>query len=98
MRGLLPDAVLDEQRRGFQAADWHVGFDAARPEIQNEVARLARSPIANRCLNLPRMQSLVKDWPTHRWHDAATRTTYLQAFSRALAAGHFIRRIEDNNS
>ncbi|SCW45293.1 asparagine synthetase B family protein [Ancylobacter rudongensis] len=97
MRGLLPDMVLDERRKGLQAADWRVGFQAALPGLRAEVARLRNSPFASECLDLDRMDQLLDAWPGAE--DAGERATYdyLCTFSRALTAGRFIRRVEGGN-
>ncbi|WP_018390733.1 asparagine synthetase B [Ancylobacter sp. FA202] len=97
MRGLVPDVVLNERRKGLQAADWRVGFQEALPGLRAEVARLRNSPFASECLDLDRMDQLLDAWPGVE--NASERATfdYLCAFSRALTAGRFIRRVEGGN-
>lgn len=98
MRGLVPDAVLDERRKGLQAADWRVGFQAALPDLRAEVARLRNSPFASECLDLDRMDALLDAWPGVENTSEKANTEYRCAFSRALTAGRFIRRIEGGNA
>lgn len=97
MRGLLPEVVLNERRKGLQAADWRVGFQQAMPRLRAEVGRLRASPFASECLDLNRMDALLDAWPGV--DDAGERANidYLCAFSRALTAGRFIRRVEGGN-
>lgn len=97
MRGLLPDVVLDERRKGLQAADWRVTFDAALPGLRQEVARLRNSPFASECLDLNRMEALLAAWPGVEATGEQANYDYLCAFSRALTAGRFIRRVEGGN-
>ncbi len=97
MAGILPAQVLNERRKGLQAADWRFGFDAALPYLAREIERLRESPLARRCLDLPRMQGLLECWPGPNDRSVQTRNDYLLAFSRGIAAGHFIRRIEGGN-
>jgi asparagine synthase (glutamine-hydrolysing) len=96
MAGLLPDAIVNERRRGLQSADWRHGFDAAIPDFTAELGRLRASPLGRRCLDIPRMQDLLQRWPGQGGLQAATRHTYT-AFSRGIATGRFIRRIEGGN-
>ncbi len=96
MAGLLPDVILNERRRGLQAADWRYAFDAAMPDFAGELDRLDSSPLGRRCLDLPRMQDLLKRWPGPSEPDATSRQAYT-ALSRGIATGRFIRRIEGGN-
>ncbi len=96
MRGLVPDRVLSERRRGLQAADWRWSFDQAIPALKAELARLRGSPLASRALDLERIGTLLNAWPGVEGggEEAAIRTAYRLAVSRGLAAGRFIRRME----
>ncbi len=97
MRGIVPEALLQEQRRGRQAADWRLGFDAALPALREEVARLRNSPLARECLDIERMERLIEAWPGADAAASPDELAYLCAFSRGLTAGRFIRRIEGGN-
>lgn len=95
-RGHVPDVVLDERRRGLLGADWHVAANAARGEMAAEVARLERSPLASKALDLKRLRRLVDDWPAGGWN--TKKVVYDQlALTRGLSAGRFIRRFEGGN-
>lgn len=96
MAGLLPDVILNERRRGLQSSDWRHGFDAALSNFAGEVDRLGASPLSRRCLDLPRMQDLLERWRGPSDPDATSRRAYT-AFSRGIAVGRFIRRIEGGN-
>ena len=95
MAGILPDEVLNERRKGRQAADWRFGFDAAMPALKEELERLRGSALAQRCLDLPRLEKLLQQWPGPA--DEASERSYLLAVSRGIATGRFIRRIEGAN-
>lgn len=97
MRGLVPEVVLNERRKGLQAADWRVGFQEALPGLRAEVARLRNSPFASECLDLDRMDALLDAWPGSDDRSVEANADYLCAFSRALTAGRFIRRVEGGN-
>lgn len=98
MKGIVPDPILMERRRGRQAADWRLGFDAALPALREEVARMRNSPLARESLDLDRMQTMLDTWPGVDNTDPAVKTAYIAAFSRGLTAGRFIRRVEGGNS
>ncbi len=95
MQGVIP---LIERRRGRQAADWRLGFDAALPALREEVARLRNAPLARESVDLDRKQTMLDTWPGVDNTDLAVQITYTAAFSRGLTAGRFIRRVEGGNS
>lgn len=97
MAGLLPDAILQERRRGLQAADWRYGFDAAMSDFAGELDRLRTSPLSRRCLDIARMQDLLERWPGPSEPHATPRHVHT-ALTRGIATGRFIRRIEGGNS
>lgn len=93
----LPPAVLAERRRGVQAADWQRGFTAAHAAIGEELAALTRNPDARRLIDLDRLTAAHADWSADASQDEATRALYLNAMLRALAAGHFLRKVARTN-
>ena len=97
MRGVVPDVVLDERRKGLQAADWRASFQEALPGLRAEVARLRNSSFASECLDLDRMDALLDSWPGIGDSSEKATHDYLCTFSRALTAGRFIRRVEGGN-
>jgi asparagine synthase (glutamine-hydrolysing) len=96
MQGRVPDEILREQRRGFQAADWRFVFDAAVPKLARELDWLRNSALARQCLDLPRMQWMLDCWPGPNDINEATTITYF-AFSRGITIGRFIRRVAGCN-
>ena len=97
MQGILPDIVRLERRKGLQAADWSRHLIAARPEIEAEIERLERSPLAKASLDLPRLRRLLDNWPDSGWHRADVAYDYRLALARGLATGRFLRRFEGGN-
>lgn len=97
MAGHLPAEVLAERRRGLQSADWPAGLTAARAEFAAEVARLAASAFARRLIDIPRLERMIADWPEGGWSRHEVVWGYLSGLNRAVAVGHFIRRIEGGN-
>ena len=97
MRDRLPAAMLNERKKGLQAADWAVGFDAAIPEFKAEMARMRASHSVPKWLDLDRMDALLDSWPGPEAAQDHSRD-YLIAFSRAFATGRFLRKFEGGNA
>lgn len=87
----LPEALLSEQRKGYQAADWHEGLSAARGEIEEELRLIAECPKARSTLDTERLGRLISDWPASGWESSSALQLYRQALLRGLSVGHFIR-------
>ena len=94
----LPHAVLNERRKGYQAADWHEGLTAARAEIEAEVSRLAECGPAAQTLDLGRLRVLLDNWPERGWERNGVLNAYRFALLRGVSAGHFLRRASGANS
>jgi asparagine synthase (glutamine-hydrolysing) len=94
MAGILPPAILNERRRGRQGVGCQAALNAARQDIAREVQRLEASPLARRCLDVPRLRRLMDDWDDARVASSDTNSEYLQVLGRGLAAGQFLRRFE----
>lgn len=96
MAGVLPPRVLNEMRRGLQAADWATPFDAAIPGLRAEIARQRASRTLPDWIDLDRMEALLDDWrgPDH----AEPHYVEVIALTRALATGRFVRAVEGGNA
>lgn len=93
----VPAAVRDEPLKGLQASDWHENLTAARDELRDEAARLARSADAAALLDTERLARLVEDWPQDGWARKDVVESYRLALMRGVSAGHFIRRVTGSN-
>jgi asparagine synthase (glutamine-hydrolysing) len=93
----LPHAILHEQNRGYQAADWHEGLTAAQGEIETELARLAAFTPTATLLDIERMVSLIKNLPSTGWNNTDVIQHYRLALLRGVSAGHFLRRSYGGN-
>ncbi|MCJ2189232.1 asparagine synthetase B family protein [Novosphingobium beihaiensis] len=96
MRGILPDTLVDERRRGKQSADWTTSYAAERPELQVEARRLRHSDFARTCLDLDRMEAMLENWKAPAPGIPADPMEAI-ILMRGLAAGRFIRRFEGGN-
>jgi asparagine synthase (glutamine-hydrolysing) len=94
----LPAAVLHEQRKGYQAADWHEALTAARPEVSAELARCARVPEVRDLMATRTMNRLLDEWPTDgNWNSDERIQKYRLALLRGTSAAHFTRRSTGSN-
>lgn len=93
----LPAIVVEETRKGLQAADWYEGFDAAREAAAEQVARIADLAAAEGVFDTARMRSLVDNWPEGDWSDETVTASYRLALLRAIGTGHFLRKVLGSN-
>jgi asparagine synthase (glutamine-hydrolysing) len=93
----LPELVLEEPRRGLQAADWHERLTAVRDRVAAELDRLDTCPAATQALDLPRLHRLVENWPAGGWEQDEVSSPYRYALLRGISTGHFLRRASGNN-
>jgi asparagine synthase (glutamine-hydrolysing) len=93
----LPQRVLDEPRKGLQAADWHERLTAVRDRVAAEIDRLDACPPATKALDLLRLRRLVENWPTGGWERDEVMVPYRLALLRGISTGHFLRRVNGAN-
>lgn len=93
----LPAAVINERKRGYQAADWYEGLAAARTEVSAELERLTDFAPASRTLDVARMKRLVENMPSAGWERQDVRQRYRVGLLRGISAGHFLRKASGAN-
>lgn len=93
MKGILPDEILSNRRRGMQSADLLMNLEPQLPDLLSELERLEASPLASRYLDLPRMRKLLEALSEADWKLAKVKIQY-GGVVRSLAAGVFIRLTE----
>jgi asparagine synthase (glutamine-hydrolysing) len=87
----LPQAVLSERKKGYQAVDWHEGLTAGRDGIAAELDRFALFTPAANVLDIKRLRDLVQNWPTSGWERDDVIQPYRRVLLRGISAGHFLR-------
>ena len=98
LRGVVPDAVLDDPRRGLQAADWHRRTGRVRDEMIAELRQLARDPAMAARFNIPRLVAALADDPESTPHPRTSEAETLRlAVPRALTTARFIRYVQRDN-
>lgn len=108
-RGVVPDDILARRKKGAQASDWAERLLGAIDEMADEVDRIARSPLASRMLDVPRMRALLTSDRLSRWArtvasageglnagaDRAIMVDYSGVLLQGITAGLFIRWVEE---
>jgi asparagine synthase (glutamine-hydrolysing) len=89
----LPRVVLEEPKRGIQAADWHERLTAVRDRVAVELDHFSDCPEAAQALDLERLRTLVENWPSDGWERDQVSVIYRGGLLRAVAIGHFLRSV-----
>ena len=92
MKGLLPDEVRLNTRRGLQAADLGYRLLAELPQVQVMLRRLEGSTLARQVLDLPRMKGVLQALQ----EEVNVRTTEEcgTILTRGMMAGMFLLRFD----
>jgi asparagine synthase (glutamine-hydrolysing) len=83
-------AVLDERRKGYQSADWHVGLTRDRAAVARLLDDMAADATASRLIDVERLRDLVRRWPSGGWEDPRIIGEYRIGLLKGITAGHFI--------
>lgn len=83
-------AVLDERRKGYQSADWHVGLTGDRAAAERLLDEMAADATASRLVDVAGLRALVRDWPAGGWDDPRIIARYRIGLLKGLTAGHFV--------
>ncbi len=86
----LPPAVLDERRKGYQAADWHLGLTRDMAEVHRLLDRIEADPRAADLIDTGLLRRWLREMPTEGWERPEVIGRYRTSLLFALAAGHFI--------
>jgi asparagine synthase (glutamine-hydrolysing) len=90
MAGRLPPDTLADRQRGLQAAAWFETMSAERPALLAEVRTFEADNLASRILDLPRMRTLLEQWPRERPLDLGDVALYRSRLPMALVTGRFL--------
>jgi asparagine synthase (glutamine-hydrolysing) len=97
MKGLVPDAILNEPRRGEQGRGWETRFQANLPEIMSEVEAIAASPLSHHYLDVPRLRTLCQRWVAAPPAPGTHNQEYRNVLVRGVSVGAFLRRFESGS-
>lgn len=93
----LPAALVSERRQGAQGTDWPLAVAVAMPAMTEELDALERNPQARALIDLSRLRQAQTDWPHVDPSDPVVGREYASIMFRALAAGHFLRKVGRTN-
>ncbi|HEY0832748.1 MAG TPA: asparagine synthase-related protein [Azospirillum sp.] len=93
----LPPEVVHNTRSGKQAPEWFHRLNRRRDALVAELERLNRSPLARRCLDLPRMKAIAADWPADVESGYARSPEFYSVLGRGVHIGQFLRWVERGN-
>ena len=63
MADRLPPMIIENPKRGLQAADWLEHLRAARSAIEAEIANIEASPTATQIMDVAQLRRLIDEWP-----------------------------------
>ena len=90
MKGRLPDVVLDNKKRGEQAADWYPRLTRERNQIREEMKRLGANANVASIIDVQRLIATLDCWPDRQPAGFSPQQQFLLAIPEALGAAYFI--------
>ena len=97
MKDRLPDSVLSNTKRGYQAADWFPRMTLEREQIAAEVKRLTGNPEVSSIIDMQRLTEVVDGWPEREPLVFSAEQRLLLWIPEALATANFIERVSGVN-
>ncbi|HAV49529.1 MULTISPECIES: asparagine synthetase B family protein [unclassified Brevundimonas] len=94
----LPAVVLEERRKGYQAADWFENVQTSRASLLQEVRRLRNVDGVADVLDLDRLERLLESMPERDWTNPEAMRDYRLVVLRGVSAGHFMRKAARTNA
>lgn len=92
MKGLLPDVVRLNEKRGKQAEDLAYRIRATKGEWVEALAQLEKSSLAREALDLPRMRRLLDSLDAGITREKTDQC--MMVLTRGMMAGEFLRRFD----
>ena len=93
----LPELVIKERRRGYQAADWRSNLNNTRSEHLTELERLSDIPLVGRLISVSHLKDSLGQLDTDNSLGRGDELKLRRGALRALAATHFIRKATRSN-
>ncbi len=90
----LPSVVLENKKRGLQAADWYERLEASRDEMTVELERLEQSELARRTIDIARLRRLLEQFPSSGWNKMQTLIDYRSVLESGIMVGRYLRWFE----
>jgi asparagine synthase (glutamine-hydrolysing) len=90
MAGRVPDEILSNCRRGFQASGWLGTLTAARTRIAAELDTMQKSALANSAIDIGRMRLLLEKLEYARPDRPGSLSEYRGVLELGLTVGRFV--------
>jgi len=97
MKGRLPEAVLNSNKRGAQAADWHPRLTRELKHIAAYVKRMPRNADLASIIDVERLNGILDHWPEHEPAGWSPEFELLLAVPQALGAAYFVENVTGAN-
>lgn len=95
MRGRVPDQILDNTRRGYQASDWAIHLHRSAPLVVRTVEEFAARPLVRHILDVPRLAGLARAVVTSAPAELARDPRqFRQVLGSGLMTGRFLQWFE----
>lgn len=93
----LPAPLLAANLRGRQSPEWYAMATLRRGQLAETLDRIARSPLASRVLDVPRIRALFDSWPADAGAARQGERLYGAPLYRAIVIGGFLAEWETDN-
>ena len=97
MEGRLPDSILSNTKRGYQAADWFPRLGREREQIAAEVKRLTGNPEVSSIIDLQRLIQVLDQWPEREPEVFSDEQRLLMWIPQALGTANFVEGVTGVN-
>lgn len=94
----LPQEILSQTHIGWQCPEWHHLASRRLDKTAEAIARIERSPLASRVLDVKRMKQLFETWPKNAEAARGKEMLYQHALHRGIIVGSFLRWFEGGNA
>jgi len=94
MRGVLPEKILNERRRGLPGSDGRAVMGAPLPLYREEAEAMKRCAFVREAIDIAAVEKMLKEWPVEAPTDLDWELK-LGSIGSALTLGRFIRQIEE---
>lgn len=93
----VPETVRAAPKRGLQAADWHVRFARAQPELRQEMNRSRHGSPVQTLLDVDSLDAALAE-TVENAPDAETTQRLRVRLLRGLSVAHFLGKMERTNA
>ena len=97
MKGRLPDSVLSNTKKGYQASDWFPRLGRERAQIAAELKRLTGNPEVSSIIDLQRLIQVLDQWPEREPEVFSDEQRLLMWIPQALGTADFIEGVTGVN-